>query len=213
MSAIALAEARSLKREATERLKRAQSTGADRAAVARAALKELNSARALLQLAPAGASVAADREIEEINALIYWTRKMMPLEGVGAPPPSAEPPSGVSRDFLARKAYETVALYAKSHADDHFLIAVMYFEVADRFSGTEYSLKAQKLSLDHMQRSIATAGAASASTKAAQKTYEETVKKAITESATQAGLKETTKAALREQFAVVTYFYPSTMGS
>ena len=49
--------------------------------------------------------------------------------------------------------------------------------------------------------SIATAGAASASTKAAQKTYEETVKKAITESATQAGLKETTKAALREQFA------------
>ena len=158
MAADTLVEARALKQKAIEHLKRAQSTGEGRASAARSALTDLNHALALLQFAPAGAGGETQSEIEQICSLIYWTRKMMPLTDAGAAPPVPEPPSGVSKEVLARKAYERAAAFAREHGDDPFMVAVRYFEVADRFPGTEYSLKAQKLSLENMQRALTSAG-------------------------------------------------------
>jgi hypothetical protein len=50
-------------------------------------------------------------------------------------------------------AYFTAETYAKTHPDQPFLIAIRYSEVADRFPGTEVSLRAQRPSLDAQRRS------------------------------------------------------------
>jgi len=54
----------------------------------------------------------------------------------------------------AKNYFDRAEKYAKEHPEDYEQISVHYFEVAERFVGTDVSLAAQKLSLDAQQREM-----------------------------------------------------------
>ncbi|MHC4249621.1 MAG: hypothetical protein ACYS9X_10890, partial [Planctomycetota bacterium] len=114
------------------------------------------------KLTRAAALYAEDGDDEgacRANALLYWTKKRMTLADIAVfrgetDAASAERLDGVTRavdpaqaDEYFRRADE----FARGDPDEHLLIAVRFFEVADRFAGTAVSLKAQRRSLAAMQ--------------------------------------------------------------
>jgi len=54
----------------------------------------------------------------------------------------------------AKNYYDRAEKYAKDHPEDYEQISVHYFEVAERFVGTDISLQAQKLSLEAQQKQM-----------------------------------------------------------
>jgi len=151
--------ARKFKDKAIEHLRQAEGPSADKAQAGKNALAQLNVARMLLETKyqePRPAEVV--RELEEVNSLIYWTRKMLPVEATGVDIRPVEPPAGKSRDELAREFFEKAEDFARRNPDNLFLQAVRYFEVADRFQGTTWSVKANGLSLELQRRMRSEAG-------------------------------------------------------
>ncbi len=157
-SASALAEvagglqrARRFKEAAIGHLKKAQLPGADKAAVGRRAVAALKSALSLLEEYEEPRPGEVEQEIQDINSLVYWVRKMTPIavSGLKLQP---ERPAGKSREQLAKDYFNRVRSYARRNPDRNFLIAVKYFEVAERFQGTKWSLLAQRFSLDYQRK-------------------------------------------------------------
>ena len=143
-----LQRARAYRTAAIEHLKRSQGRAADKQAETRLALQALGAARALLALAPEPVPTEIARELQEVNSLIYWARKMMPVGENGLPKAAAvDVPEGQDAGEVAHDLFREVEQYARQNPDAHFMIAVRFFEVADRFTGTEWSLRAQRLSL------------------------------------------------------------------
>ncbi len=120
---------------------------------------------AAVQFSKASAAYEAagnETKATEMNSFLYWCKKKMTLqqcdEFVSGKTPEAQsvgkkladvgvaPPAVDAAAFLSR-AEE----FARLHPNDHLLIAVRYFEVADRFRGTDESLTAQDRSLREMQ--------------------------------------------------------------
>lgn len=98
----------------------------------------------------------------EINSFLYWCKKKMTLEQIGKfAGGGAEEKKIVQR--LEKVVTQPVKVddaaaylaaadqFASSRPNDHYLIAIRYFEVAERFKGTPASLKAQEISLREMQ--------------------------------------------------------------
>lgn len=123
------------------------------------------------QIVPAArffAQAATQYEIEgnedlasEMNSYLYWCKKKMNLEQINAFVDSGE--TAVA-DRLNRVStievkpddaeawMQRADTFSQANPDQHLLVAIRYFEVADRFKGSEISLKAQDLSLQAQQR-------------------------------------------------------------
>ncbi|MHC5058900.1 MAG: WD40 repeat domain-containing protein [Planctomycetota bacterium] len=138
-----LQQARKIKEIAVRHLRKTQSPGADRAAESKKALAALRVAHKLLEAYDEPRPSDVQREIQDVNSLMYWIRKMTPVAVSGVThEPDRIRPAGKTREQLAREYFERATSFARRHPDDHFLKATRYFEVADRFQGTEWSLKA-----------------------------------------------------------------------
>jgi hypothetical protein len=100
---------------------------------------------------------ANDPRIAEVNSCLYWAKKLLTLAdtqvlgGNGTVKrlevvAKAVPASG------AKAMLDKAEAFAKGHADDPLLVAIRYFEVADRFPETAEGRKAMANSLTAMQR-------------------------------------------------------------
>lgn len=102
-----------------------------------------------------------DAKLVEVNSFLYWCKKKLTLKG-------AEEFKKTGTDVIAKldkvaeKApvteaqsyYDRAETFAKLKVNDHMLIAIRFFEVADRFKGTDVSLQAQDRSLKEQQLAI-----------------------------------------------------------
>jgi len=108
-------------------------------------------------------------QIQDLQANIFWCKKRMnlvelqayleqknqdvqakaALVQVDAIAASVVP--AAEADAYFKRAQE----FALKHPDDHYAVAVRFYEVAERFQGSETSLKAQRLSLDAQSRHLA----------------------------------------------------------
>jgi hypothetical protein len=103
-------------------------------------------------------------QVCEMQANVYWCKKRMNLESLR----TYVAAKGASAQALATRAEEIVSIevpkdqadayferaekFSKEHPAAQLAIAIRYFEVADRFTGTGVSLKAQRASLDAIQK-------------------------------------------------------------
>jgi hypothetical protein len=148
--------AKTHKEKAISLLKMAQTADQGKAVLLKAAVSELQEALALLEKYKGPKEQEAGVEMEEINSLIYWARKVMPVVDLPGEPRTARPPVAAKPDEkLAQQSFNKAQEYAKRHPGDAFLIAIRYYEVADRFQGTKWSLDAQRLSLEYQRKSLA----------------------------------------------------------
>lgn len=161
-----LEAARKCKTAAVEHLRKADEPGADRGRELKAAAAKLVKAQKILAAFDEPVPPEVETELTEINSLIYWTRKMTPLDSGGAPGPAprrtprsrAKPRTTPgSRTSAAKRNFEAAQRYAEGNLDKPFLIAIKYFEVASRFEGTSWSIKAQRLALDYQKKAFAAA--------------------------------------------------------
>ena len=92
----------------------------------------------------------------ETNSYLYWCKKKMTLADIeeftkGLDTGIAERVAAVAKKVEvseAQKWFERAEGFAEKHASDHLLVAIRFFEVADRFKGTEQSFTAQDRSLE-----------------------------------------------------------------
>lgn len=148
-----LESAKKFKEKAIEHLRQAELPSADKAQCGKNALAQLNVARMLLETKyqePRPKDVV--EELEEINSLLYWTRKMLPVDAGSVEIRPVESESGKTREQLAKEYFEKAEEFARRNPKDLFLQAVKYFEVADRFQGTSWSVKANGISLEIQRR-------------------------------------------------------------
>ncbi|MBA3937979.1 MAG: hypothetical protein H0X38_10990 [Planctomycetes bacterium] len=118
--------------------------------------------------------------ISELQADIFWCKKRMDLDEVKA---YVAQKHGDVANAAALATAERVAAavipqsegeayfaraqtYAERHPQNDLEVAMRYFEVAERFQGSEVSLKAQKLSLEAQTRYLRTQSAATAHSQA-----------------------------------------------
>ncbi|HLX61107.1 MAG TPA: hypothetical protein VKX17_07470 [Planctomycetota bacterium] len=111
-----------------------------------------------------------DAKAVEMNSFLYWCKKRMTLQQMDAflkggdvvsiavakrmetvvktiPPPDE-----------AQTYFDRAEAYAKENPNEHLLIAIRFFEVADRFKGTNVSINAQDRSLKEQQISLSSGG-------------------------------------------------------
>jgi len=130
-------------------------------------------------------------KVVEINAFLYWCKKKMTAEQTEAFLKGGNDAAAIAKRMKdvealapgadeANNYFERAESFAKAHPAEHLLISVRFFEVADRFKGSEVSLKAQDRSLQEMTQASA---AAPADTKVAPAV--EAVKKVAAPSAAQ----------------------------
>jgi len=131
-------EAQALRREGLELLERSRGPGGDAAAGSKAAIAKFEEALAKLEGASENTREGSLRE--DLNALIFWTRRTSPIDfsALPAPPPqagAADASAGKdSQDAAAASAaLERAELYASSDARDPVTVAARFFEVADRY--------------------------------------------------------------------------------
>jgi len=121
-------------------------------------------AKAFLQAADLYTTAGADSDAQEMNSYLYWCKKKMNikqmdkfLEAIGKGDQAEkavkklEAVSAAPAASDAEKYFANADGFAKSNPNEHLLIAIRYFEVADRFKGTDISMKAQEKSLAEMQ--------------------------------------------------------------
>ncbi|HLX60889.1 MAG TPA: hypothetical protein VKX17_06365 [Planctomycetota bacterium] len=103
----------------------------------------------------------------EVNSFIYYCRKKMTLQQMDAflkehetsSPALVKRLKELEKEALpasdAQAFYDRAEAYAAAYPSEHYLIAVRFFEVADRFRGSDLSLKAQERSLQAQQLALA----------------------------------------------------------
>jgi hypothetical protein len=110
--------------------------------------------------ADAGNSEAA----VEMNSFLYWCKKKMTMEDINkfhATAGKLDTTATITTEAPALPEDEAQAYFdraerfARDNPNEPLLIAIRYFEVADRFKGTPISLEAQDRSLQAQQRSLA----------------------------------------------------------
>lgn len=100
---------------------------------------------------------ANDPRITEVNACLYWSRKRLTLAdtqalGGNGTVKRLEVVAKVVPVSEAKTMLDRAEAFAKGHADDPLLVAIQYFEVADRFPETAEGRKAIQQSLASMQK-------------------------------------------------------------
>ena len=98
----------------------------------------------------------------EMNSFLYWCKKKMTFKQMDIFLKGDTPEQAATAKRLkaldssapaaneAKNYFDRAEKYAQAHPDEHLLIAIRYFEVADRFKGTDASLQAQDRSLKEM---------------------------------------------------------------
>lgn len=114
--------------------------------------------RLLAQAADLYEKAGDEAKVIEINSYLYWTKKKFTLADATAlktaPQVSQRIESAMKVIPLdqAKAMLDKADVYAKSHADDPLLVAIRYFEVADRFKDSDPGRIAMDSSLKAMQR-------------------------------------------------------------
>jgi hypothetical protein len=161
-----LAEARRLKIEAEEFIKRA---GAGEPRFYAEALKLLYRAMDILE--NESHSAAAERLGEEVASATFWAKRFLPLNVTAplrdAPPgespsaPLAPPPPTPSTEknvpvenalTAAEAEYRKAENFAATRADDPYAVALRWFQMAAQHSGTDWALKALAQARDAQAR-------------------------------------------------------------
>ena len=103
-----------------------------------------------------------DAKATEMNSFLYWCKKKLTLQQMDA---FLKGDSAIAGDVVkrmkevesavpppddAQKYYARAEAYAKSHPDEHLVIAIRFYEVAGRFKGSDVSFQAQDRSLQEM---------------------------------------------------------------
>lgn len=96
----------------------------------------------------------------EMNSYLYWCKKKMTIKDIDAflkdgNVAVAERLKIVEKAPAQEEAqawFDRADTYARAHPDEHLLIAVRYFEVADRFRESDAGRAAMSLSLKEMQQ-------------------------------------------------------------
>lgn len=103
--------------------------------------------------------MAGDEEkVTEVNSSLYWAKKKFTLADTEAVKSNGDITKRLeiaTKEIPADQAKTLLTSadsYAKSHSDDPLLVAIRYFEVADRFKESEAGRTAMDLSLKAMQR-------------------------------------------------------------
>jgi hypothetical protein len=171
-------DVRQLKDEATATLK-ANSIKTVPFADYAMAIYRLEKAQSMLEQAKDTESGLA----QEINSALFWARRcsnvniLKELDKIHAsspplklasqdPKPKAEKKM-VAADELeevdaqkdAKAAFEAAQEFAKTHADDDFMVAMRWFEMVNKYPGTDYSMKAVGLAREAQLRFAAKSGA------------------------------------------------------
>ena len=108
-----------------------------------------------------------DAKATEMNSFLYWCKKKMTLKQMDGFLAQHDADTAiVAKRFKelekltpateAQTYFDRAEAYAKANTDEHLFIAIRFFEVADRFKGTDASLRAQDRSLKEMMLSQAT---------------------------------------------------------
>ncbi len=99
-----------------------------------------------------------EEKVVEMNSFLYWCKKKMTLEDIDAFTKGGEAhvtskleavEKAVPKDD-AQKVFDRAEQFAKTYSNEHLLIAVRFFEVADRFKGTDAALRAMDRSLKEL---------------------------------------------------------------
>jgi sulfatase modifying factor 1 len=105
---------------------------------------------------------AGDDDIaDELNAYLYWCKKKLSPQqaetfakgGDASLVEAAKRMKALDKPAKAEdvtRCFNRVSAFAKSHPAEHFLIAIQFFDIADRFKGSGLSLKAQDRSLQEL---------------------------------------------------------------
>ncbi len=118
--------------------------------------KIVDAARFFAKAAAMFSDGANEEQSVEMNSFLYWCKKKMTMEDIDAFTKGGE--TAVSNKLAAveklapkvdeaQKWFDRAEQFAKKTPGEHLLIAIRFFEVADRFKGTEASLAAQDRSL------------------------------------------------------------------
>ncbi len=95
----------------------------------------------------------------EMNSFLYWCKKKMTMEDIDAFTKGGEAAVStklaaveklVPKSDEAQNYFDRAEQFANNNPGEHMLIAVRFYEVADRFKGSDASLKAQDRSLKEM---------------------------------------------------------------
>lgn len=127
--------------------------------------QNLVAALAFAKALPAYEAAGDQETAAELKSVIFWCKKRMDIgmleqfvaskgtdgEALSIAVAKIEQPiaAGEAKDYLSR-----AEAYAQKNPGQSLKIAIRYFEVADRFQGTPESLKAQRLSLEALQKSM-----------------------------------------------------------
>ena len=116
----------------------------------------VEAARAFVKASELYVTAGDEEKAIEMNSFLYWCKKKMAMEDIDAFVKEGD--AAVSNKLnaiekLAPKADEAQAyldraeLFANKNPAEHLLIAIRFYEVADRFKGSDASMKAQDRSL------------------------------------------------------------------
>jgi hypothetical protein len=131
-------EARRLRDEGRRVLDEARGGSADEVKLSKEAIAIFEKAAAILENCAAGTRESV--LLEDLNSLIFWTRRTTPLDlaalrstagaPVPVPVPAAQKPAGPAQAVAALARAEE---YAAAHPDDPMTIAARFFEIADTY--------------------------------------------------------------------------------
>ena len=160
---------------------------------------KLEQAQAILESANDSTSGLA----QEVNSALFWARRFSNVDIIKAlekqhggaaavhktevkpePAPAQKTADAIpeAKQFADGKAaFEAAEQFAKSHANDDYMVALRWFQMANTFSGTEYALKAVQLGREAQERSSKSAGAKTTTEKPGEQPAE--VAKAIADPA------------------------------
>ncbi len=116
----------------------------------------VDAARNFARAAQAFAKAGKEEKSVEMNSYLYWCKKKMTMEDIDAFVKSGEnqivatlnAAADTKVDVNAAQSWlDRAESFATKNPNEHLLIAIRFFEVADRFKGTDISFQAQDRSL------------------------------------------------------------------
>src|ERR1043165_2286597 len=146
----------------------------------------------------------------EMNSFLYWCKKKMTLEDIDAFVKGGEAAVANTLNAVAEKKvdvndaqvwFDRADNFAKAKPDEHLLIAIRFYEVADRFKGTEVSLRAQDRSLSEQTLALGTKRPPKSSPPVAADAAQPAVKLPVPDAAKQKEIEKQLKTILKDDYA------------
>lgn len=118
-------------------------------------------ARAFVKAEAMYVQAGSDEKSVEMNSFLYWCKKKMTMEDIDSFTKGGEGAISSKLDDVeklapvandAQKWFDRADQFARKNPSEHLLIAIRFYEVADRFKGSDASLQAQDRSLKEQLR-------------------------------------------------------------